>query len=175
LALLAVGLPGSSWAQNPWDAAEETPTPDPSETPEAEPTEPPEASTPGIPEPPTPTPEPHELHGSGFANLGGMEMPVRVLLVILLLIVGYCLPTIFYSSMLRSTTMGPGPAAGLCLAIGGILTMWTIPWLFARIDYIDGVRVPWFVQWENWAWAGGYMAVFVLLAVVAAVSRGGQR
>lgn len=177
-----VGLPGSVQAQsNPWEAAEreETPTPSTTEVPEAETTPQPaplrEEVTPGIPEPPASTPAPGGGDRAGFSNWSGMELPIRIMLVVLLLVIGYCLPTIFYSSMLRNTRMGPGPAAGSCLAVGGLLTMWIIPWLFARIDYAAGVRVRWFEQWDNWAWAGGYLAVFVLLAVVAAVSRGGQR
>jgi hypothetical protein len=197
LALLA----GLAWSAaegqepgDPWDDAwgDETPTPtgEASPTPAAGDTvtpseggfEPPTGGFPPIEEPgPAIPPPPGDDVGepSGVSGVY-LYMPniaegLRYLGVFLALLVGYFLPTIFYSNLLRNTRMAPGPAAALCVGIGGLATVWVIPLLFARQVFADGHLVAWYLQGQNWAWAGGYFAFFLILAVLGAMSSGGSR
>lgn len=122
--------------------------------------------------PPKTEPEWPPATQGGYLYLPGATDGLRYLIVLLALIVGYLLPTIFYSNLLRSTDMAPGPAAGLCLGLGGLATAWVIPLLLAREVFVRGDPVAWFLQSHNWLWAGGYMTFFILLALLGAMSSG---
>jgi len=159
---------GEEPEEDPWGEDTERDTPTEASTPEAETPEAPMR----IPEPPDPAPPTVEDTGEYMFLADQLDRTQRLIVLLLIgLLGGYLLPAIFYLPILRRGHMDPGPAAGLCLAIGGLLTGWTVPLLLATTTFQAGVLTPWYLQWDKWAWSGVYFGPLLLLAAVAYSSR----
>lgn len=174
-ALLVAGMAFTATAgaeEDPWggdwqpEAESSTPATD-----EAEATEPER-----IPEPPSAPdssyPPMEEDTGTYMFLAEQLTRSQRIIVLLLIgILAGYLLPAIFYLPLLRRGTMDPGPAAGLCLGVGLLMTGWAAPLLLATSRFQSGALVPWFLQADNWMWSGLYYGPFLLLALVAFTSR----
>lgn len=154
--------------EDPWGGDSEWDKPTEAETPTKTAAEEPLR----IPEPPDPSPLLDKDTGDYMFLKDQLDRTQRIVVLLLIgLLGGYLLPAIFYLPLLRRGHMDPGPAAGFCLAIGGLLTGWTVPLLLATTQFQAGVLTPWYLQWDKWAWSGVYFGPLLLLAAVAYASR----
>jgi hypothetical protein len=99
--------------------------------------------------------------------LADIHESLRWVLVAVLLVVAYVFPTLIFPGLIRRWGLTPGGAAALCLVLGGLATTPGVAALVAKQTFENSLPVPWWRQPETLVPAGIYMAIFLLLGIVA--------
>ena len=99
----------------------------------------------------------------------------RYLLVLLVLLAAYLVPALAYPTLLRSSSLSPGRAAGACLATGALLIAFPgVMLLLARAEFSAGVAVPWYQQVAHLPAATACAGALLGLAALAWRTRGSR-
>ena len=131
---------------NPWDDTDQ-------EAPAEEPADPPAEADPPIPPAKPVGLPPLNVTSSapaGFLYMESYDATARIGMSILIGLLGYILPGMFFFQTLLNSDVDAGVAAASLLFVGGLLALPGLLAIWAKAVYVGGILVPWYAQASAW-------------------------
>lgn len=108
-----------------------------------------------------------------FSYMPDLDESVRYGILAFLVLLGYCIPLIFYPGMLRSPHARPGSSAAKAILFGGIFTsLMALPLMSRDIPLPGGDSLmPFYLQFLNYIYVAMILSVLIIFAFLSSQSK----